>query len=291
MAYETERGNFIGIGNAVHSVLSPAFTNTTLMLNLATLVEQPVNAITKKLPIAGVLVAEDKSESASVTFDGDNELTDTAVTLTWGKGVAVSKNTVEAQEFTASPSDSSIARHLAEQGAALATLIDVSALGLFSSVTNSVTASTTLTKNNLLDAEYTVRAAMKGAANGQKLAGVFDYKGINEIKKEITSITASAFSNDSLLSLIAGVPQANGLVGNFSGIELYHTSGLPTSGGDDVANVFHPRWGLAIGTGRQFYTNVTFVGSGGFWDEISTYYFYEVALYRDTANCKVLSDT
>ena len=290
MAYETELANYITIGNAVSALASPAFAEKTIMLNLCTVEQYPDNTNVIKAQKKGSLTAEDVTESTAYSLSASSELTDSSVSCTAVKGVVASQISVEALRF-ANPA-SRIARIGEEQGAALGRLFDTAAVALFSSVATGVTATNTLTKDNLLDGQYNVFAAMKGAVGDGKLAAVLHYKGANEIRKELTSISASAFANGAMLSLIKGAPKAHGLVEEFAGMEVYHTSGLPTSGGDNIQLVFHPQFAFFDGLGGAIETEVLWKGAtgGSLW-EISSHMFYKVVEWNDTAACKVLSDS
>lgn len=289
MANETEFSNFITIGNAVSAIASPALAEKTVMLSLCTVEQFPDNTNTIKAAKNGSLTAEDVNESTAYSLSASSELTDSSVTCTAVKGMVASHLSVEALRF-ANPA-SRIERIGEEQGAALGRLFDSAAVALFSSIATGVTATSTLTKDNLLDAQYNVYAAMKGAVGDGKLAAVLHYKGANEIRKELTSISASAFANSAMLSLIGGAPKANGLVGEFAGIEVYQTSGLPTSGGDNIQCVFHPKYCFFAGMGGSIETEVLWKGAtgGALW-EVASYMFYKVVEWNDTAGCRVLSD-
>lgn len=289
MAFETEVANFTTVGNAISALISPAFVEKTLYLNLVHAEDFPRDTNVIKFRKSGNLVAETLGESTAYTYSSNSELTDAAISCTAQKGVVVSKMTVEALRFGTAAAD--LPRLARLQAEALARLFDTTAVALHSGIANGVTAATTLTKDNILDAAYTVRSSMKGANDGGRLAGVFGYKGVNEVRKELTSISASAFSNESMLSLV-GAPKANGLAGELAGVEIYEFSGLPTTGGDDIACIFHPRYCFAAGLGGEFQTDISKLNaSGGFYYEISTYFFYNVVEWNDTAGCRVRSDS
>lgn len=290
MANETEVGNFVTLGNAVASIIGPSFSEKAIGLNLCHIETFPNNTNTIKVPKGGALVAEDLAESTAYTYSGNSELTDTATDLVAVKAVVATKLTVEAQRF--GQPGAQIARIAREQGAALARKFDAAWLAEFASVTGSVTADAGLTKDDILDAQYTVYSNMTGAAAGGRLVFVGDYKGVNELRKELTSISASAFANQTMISLIMGAPQANGLVGELAGVDVYQTSGLPTSSSDDVACVFDPRYAFAAGLGGEFHVALEWLGAGGgFSHELSAYMFYDVELWNTEAACKVLSDS
>lgn len=287
--YATELSNLTIVGNAISALMSPAFVKVSIGLNLVHTEDFPDYTNVIKFRKSGSLVAETLAQSTEYTFSASSEITDSSVTCTAEKAVVGSRISVEAQRFGAG--QAGFERFGDEHGAALGRLFDSSLFTLFSSVSGAVTATSTLTKDNLLEAAYSVRSSMQGAHGGVKLAGVFDYKGVNEVRKELTSISASAFSNPSMLTLMS-VPQVNGLAGEFAGIEIYEVAGLPTSGGDDVACVFHPQLCFAAGLGGEMKTSVTWKdASGGFLFEISSYWFYKIVEWNDTAGVRVLSDT
>lgn len=295
MAYETEYANLVTATDAISALMSPAFVNNSILMNLVYAENFPANTKVIKLRKDGSVTAETLNESTAYTPSASSELTENgAVTLSAVKGVVVSELTVEAQRFGGSSGDlQNIAN---KHGAALGRLFDASTKTLFSSLSNSVTASTTLAKDNLLDAQYYVFSSIMGAADGMALVAVLDYKGVNEIRKEITSSTGTAFSNLELLDLVrnAGVQQNNHLAGQFAGMEIYQTSGLPTatSDTDDVGAVFHPRLCFGAGFGGEFVTKFDDPrGSNGFVTEVSSYMFYDVEIWNNTAGCKVLSNT
>lgn len=289
MAYETELSNLVTIGNAISALASPALVKAAIGLGLVHAETFSTDTNVIKFRKNGNVVAETLAESTAYTPSASSELTDSSITCTAVKAVVASKLSVEALRFGTSAA--SLERLAQEHGYALGRAFDAALLALFTGFSTGITATTVLTKDNLLDAAYNVRAGMKGAGGG-KLVGVFDYKGVNEIRKELTSISASAFSNPSLLQLVEKIPEPSALAGEFAGIEIYETDGLGTSGGDDIGAVFHPEYAFCAGLGGDVKTAVQFLGgSGGFVYEISSHFFYDVKEWNDAAGCKVLSDT
>lgn len=286
MAYETEQGNFITIGNEISAAIAPAFVNASIGMNLVYNEQLQGQAISKKFQKSGSLVAETLAESTAYTFSASSELTDSSVTCTATKGVIITKVTVEAEEFAGSASDRN--RVAVEQGRALARLYDTTLLALSSGLSTGITATTILTVNDLLDAQYTI---FNAKCPPGRLAFIGDYKGVKELGKEVIATTASAFANPNFLGLV-GAPAANNYKGSFADMEIYQTSGLPTSGGDDVAMLFHPSYAFCGVTKGEFRTVVSpLKASEGFWTEVASYFFYDIKEWNDAAGCKVLSDT
>ena len=240
MAYESELGNFIHQTDVVAGSLTEAFVTKDNVFPLIRTEVFPNTTNVIKFAKGSSLVAEGVSESTAYTFSASSELSDTATTVTGTKKMVASKLTLEALRFGAPYNQ--LERIGREQASALVRLAASELKTLFSSVATAVTASTVLTKDNLLDARYNVVKSTKGA-HGPKLVGYFDYKGMNEIAKELTDTDASAFNAQVNLGVI-GISQASGAKGELFDIVLFETDGLPTSGGDDVACVWDP--GLAF---------------------------------------------
>lgn len=283
MANETELSNISHITDVLSDVMSPAFQDAAVTPALIYAENCPTDTNVKKFTKEGALTAEALSESSAYTFSSSSEYTETAVSATATKGVVVSKLTVEAQRF----SSIDMNRIGTAQAKAIARLFDDDVLALFSSLSNQVTATSTLTVPDMFDAQYTIFNAK--TPPGQ-LVALLEYKGANEIKKDIVTSAAPVFSNNIMLDIFDGPPQANGYVGSLPGIDIFQTSGQPTSGGDDVAAVWHPEWCFAaivdsaIGVRPQW-------NSTGFWDELSSWLFYDIVEWNDGAGCGLLSDT
>lgn len=291
MANETELGNFIIVGNALSAVMGKAFVNGAQGLPLVHAEPFPDNTNVIKATIAGTLTAETVAESTDYTYSSSSELTDTSVSCTAKKTVLGTKITVEAARFAGAASR--LDRIANEHGNAHARLFDADLKALFSSIATGVTATTVLTKDNIIDARYNVVAAMKGAFSG-RLVGMFDYKGVSEIQKELSSISATAFGNMEMLGVLGMPNPANGYAGNVIGVDIYQTDGLPTSGGDDVACVWDPSacWFAGV-DGREGLNNSLKdpAAINGLSTEILTWTFFKIVEWRDTAGCRVLSDT
>lgn len=291
MAFETELGNVITIGNAVSAAMGPAFVNKSQGLSLVYKEVFPDNTNVVKFQISGNLVAETVAESTDYTYSANSELTDSSITCTAKKVVCGSKTTVEAVRF--GNGSARLERLAKEAGEAHARLFDADLKALFSGIATIVTASTVLTKDNLIDARYNIVNSMKGGFSGM-LVSMFDYKGVSEIQKEITSTTAAAFGNMDLLGVL-GMPQpSNGYCGNLLGIDIYQTDGLPSGGGDDTACVWDPMNCFAAGVDgtNGFYNSLKDPAAiNGLSNEFLTWSFFKIVEWRDTAGCAVKSDT
>lgn len=291
MAYETELANFITIGNAVSAYLGPAFVAKAQGMPFVFKEVFPDNTNVIKFRKAGYLVAETVAESTDYTYSANSKLTDSMVSCTAEKHVAGHKMTVEAQRFGGS--SASLQRAANEMAAAHARLFDTKLKALFSSISGGVTATSTLVKDNLIDARYTVVSTMKDGFSG-KLVGFFDYKGVSELQKELTNITATAFSNMNMLGVLGMPRQADGYAGNVLGIDIYQTDGLPTSSSDDVACVWDPMHCFGAGVDGQngFYTSVKEPAAiNGISTELLSWTFYKIVEVNDGAGVRVLSDT
>lgn len=300
VAYNTELANILIPTDVISAGISAALVQAAVVVPLIYAEDLPAGTNVKKFRKAGSLTAEAVSESAPYTFSASSEYTESSVTVTAVKSAVASLLTVEAEQF----SSINLARLAAEQGQAIARLLDDDVLTLFDEHNNSVTCGSILTVDDILTAAYTVRAAVKGASK-RKLIGVFDYKGINEIRKELVKSAASVFSIPEMVSLLRpseSMQTPNGYVGSLPGIDLFETDGLPSANSDDYALVFNPdlcycamyspsvqvrtRWVGASQYGESAAPNAT-----GFATEVASWVFSDVKEWNDTAGCTVRSDT
>lgn len=287
MADEIILADFVTEGNAIAGMMGPAWVAKTFGVNVVRTETFPDNTNVLKVPISGSLSAEILAELATPTANA--ELIDTSVSCTAEKSVVRSYVSVESLRFGGPTA--SLQRIADEHAAGHGRLFDTKLKALFTGLSQGVTASAGLTKDNLLDARYYVTSRTDGNISGL-LVGAFDYKGVSEVRKELTSITATAFSNMDLLSLVGLKVPGVSPVGEFAGIQIYETSGLPTSGGDDVAAVWDPMHCFFAGVDLAF--NVTIIqpsGSNGLTHEVTSWMYFKNVEWRDEAGCKVLSDT
>lgn len=289
--YATEYGNFVTEAYAIAGMMGPAYVSASFGMSVVQTEQFSDTSNTIRIPISGSLTAEIVAESTPYEFSANGELTDTYVTCTAEKSVVSSRVSVEALRFGGSTA--SLQRIAREHALAHARLFDSKLKALFPSLSQSVTATSTLIKDNLLDARYYIDAGTAGNESGS-LVAVIDHKGKSEITKELTSITASAFSNMELLSLVKlQVPGAKP-VGDLAGIEVFQTDGLTTSGGDDVGAVFDPAQCYFAGVDVANGFNVLIHNpraDNGLTYEVLSWTFFKVVEWRDGAGCKVLSDT
>lgn len=288
MTFETELANIGHPTDVISEGISDALVQAVVVTPLVYAEELPAETNVKLFRKDGSLVADKQAESAAISFSADEELTQTEVTVTATKTAVATKLTVEAQDFSRMTADE-IAQ---KQGQAIARDWDDNALALISSLsTNSVTAASICTMEDLLKAAYKVRSGTAGVSRG-RLAAVLDYKAVFELQKELVTSGAGSFSNDALLALLMGgeLP-ANGYRGTVANIDVFECNGFPTSGGDNVQAVFDPMLAFCGMYSSSMTTKFIEVGSGGGWTEIWTYAYDDVAIYNDAAASQLLSDS
>jgi hypothetical protein len=294
MANETEYSNIVKVAAVISDGVTPALVDRIVVAPLIRYEPLPVGQSNAKLfRKDGNLTAEEVNESTVHTVDAaGQELTQTSVTATAVKLCSNCILSVEAQTFT-SVTLADISRKIAE---AIARDWDDEILALFSGFTgNTVTSTSVLTINDILEAVYKIRAASYGVSGGQ-LKGVFDFKGIFEIQKELTASSAAHLGVPGQIELLAGIQAPNGYVGSKAGVDFYQTSGLPTSGSDDVALVFDPQMAFGAMAAAAPVVNVNWLGGagsaqGGYSHEVSGYFFCDVIEWNDACGCAVNSDT
>lgn len=290
MANETEQGNIIGVTDEISDALAAALVQKVVVLPLIYSEDMPDGTNVKKFRKDGSLTAETVAESAAYSFSGSSELTQTSSTATATKKMVSSKLTAEAMRFRGEDEISIAAR----QGAAIGRALDDEILALFSGFSSQVTATSTLTTEDIIDAATTVATAL--AASENTLVGVFDYKGISEVKKEVAASSGAVYSNGAMSTLVRelmldDVDRPMGYVAHFAGVDLYQTNGLPTDAGDHVALVFNPEMAIAGMYDQGIETWVVNKGSEGVFKEITSYTFSDAIEWQDAAGCGVKSDT
>lgn len=289
MPFETELGNFVIPTDAISAGIAPNFVAASVGLGLVYSEPLPENTNVLKFRKAGKVTAAALAESTAQTYSADHELTDSSVSATATKKAIGTKHSVESLRF--GTVEALPARAESEHGMALARLFDSELKTLFSSLSQTVTATSVLTKDDLLDARYQVVAGAKGASTG-RLVSMVDYKGANELTKELTDTAGAAFVSQVNLGSI-GVPQANGYAGQLMGVEIYQTDGLPTDSGDDVGAVWDAGLCFAAAIdGGGFETTVDIAtASNGFLVELSSYGFWHIVEWNDAAGCALKSNT
>jgi len=286
MANETERANVVAPTDVISQGISAALVPNVVVMPLIYTEDLPTGTNLKKMRKAGSLTAETIAESNAYTFSASSEYTETSVNATAAKSVVISKATVELQQFS---DTMSLDKLTEEQGKALARAVDAKPKALFSGLSQTVTSTNILTVADLMQAAYLVQSGTSGVSGGQ-LRGVLDFKGVNEIRKEIVASGAAVFSQESMTSLLSGIVQLNGYVGSIPGVDLFATNGLPTDSSDDVGAVFDPNICFAGIVGVVDNRSV-WKGSEGLFDEMTAWIFSAYVEWNDAAGCGVKSDT
>lgn len=282
-----ELSNSITPTDVLAAGISPAFLKSTCMMALMHNEGLPQGTLTAKLTKRGSMTAASLAESTALAPDANGELTDTSVSCTIAKCAVVSGVTVEQAQFGTIDAG----RIAFEHGSAIARFVDNDALSLFTGLSTAVTATSTLTLNDILLAQYSIYAS-ECPNKEVPLKVVLSHRGHLNIKQEITQSGAALWSNGSELSILGGVPQNNCFVGSIGGsLDFYATSGHQTSSGDTVQAVFHPMWCFAGFFAPAPVTWTENEGRGGFFTAYATYYFFDILEWNDAAGVKVLSDT
>lgn len=286
MAFETERANIVQPTDEISAILGGALVEKMVIVPLIYKEAVPMDTNVKKFRKAGSLIAADVAESTSYTYDAGDEYTETAVSATAAKTLVISKLTAEAERF----GGNSRGKLATAAGEAIGRALDDKAVALFDGFSNQVTATSVLTVDKLLDAAYTVHNALAG--DSRQLIGALDYKGANEIKKEIVASSAAAYAQPGQTSPLTGqFEQGNGFIGSVPGIDLYATTGLPTDTGDDVGLVFNPNKAFAGIMDPSIQYREVFKASEGVYTELAAWLFNDIVEWYDEAGCGVKSDS
>ena len=290
MANESERGNFIGVTDEISDALAAALVQKVVVLPLIYSEDIPQGTNVKKFRQDGSLTAATVAESTAYTFGAGSEVTQTSQTATATKKMVSSKLTDEAMRFR-NEDEITIATR---QGAAIGRALDDEVKALFSGFSNQITATSILTVDDIFDAAYTVNAAL--AASEDTLVGVFDKKGMTEIRKEVAASSGAVYSNTAMSTLVQellleDVDKPAGYVAHLGGVDCYETTGLPTDSSDDVALVFSPSNALAGIYDTGINTWAIPKGSEGVFMEITSWTYSDAIEWVDAAGCGVLSDS
>lgn len=285
MAFETEMGNVTKPDVTISAIAAPAFVEAAKSLAQCYIYNlQNLSAV--KFNKDGSFIAEQLTESTAYSYDSGDEFTQSAVSCTALTLGHIFKPSIQSERF--SDGQASLEKLGRLQAEAIARKIDAIWIALFSSITNGVTATSTLTKDDLLTAQYTVHNAMN---MDKRLQVMLHRKGRQEIRKELTSITASAFTNPAFLGLAGGPISPNGLVGEFADMLVFNTSGHPTTGGDNIQAVYDPEYAFGMAIDQTIYTRSVFKASEGFFTEAASWLFANACIWNDTAACKLRSDS
>jgi len=251
----------------------------------------PVGTNLKNVKKLGNLTSSSGGVAEGANYTTLSQWTTTGVLVTTIKDVVSTFTTVESMQF--SPTDEALM--VQEIGLALAREMDAEILAMFAGFANLVTATSVLTIADVMDAAYTVRAAIKGAGGVRRLRAFLNHKGAHEIAKEIVASSASVFtipSNNALFGEDPLVP--NGYKGQVAGIEIYESSGHATTGGNNIQAVVDPGIALAAvyGAGAEMLPPIwRGQGTVSFGVELSGLMWHGVSEWNDTAGCELQSDS
>lgn len=282
----------VQIGNAISAAISPAFKEASIGMGLVYAETCSPASQVIKFRKSGSLVAEAVTEGAAYTAsDASSDINDTSVTITAAKIAVASPISVEAMRFGGGAAN--VARVASEQGRALARKFDDDLLALFDSITNVATATSTLDTDTLLTGQFNV---MDSLVPPGPLTAVVDNKGAAELRKLVANAGAAIYSSQ-YNSPLFGTPSQNNFIGNLLGIDIYQTTGLSTTGGDDQGCIFNPNYAFCSAMGGEVSSVVQFSGMGvallipGFSDIVLSWLFYGVGVWNNSAACELRSDT
>jgi hypothetical protein len=282
----TEYGNAITYPKVLSDLMAPAFVKATCMMNLIHAEDLPALSMVKQFTKDGSLTAATLAQSTALAIDSNGELTRTAVDATASKCAVSSGISVEALRF----SDIDLDTIATRQASAIARFVDNDALSLLGGFSTAVTSVAGLTIDDIQLGQYNIYNS-ECPNKEVPLAVVIAHKGHYEIKKEIQSSGASAWTSQAMLGILQARPQANCYAGSLPNLDFYATSGFGTSGGDNQQGIFHPMWALAgmFDTAPVLVTNMK--GSEGLYQEAVSYYFYDIVEWNDAAGVNLNSNT
>lgn len=282
MANETEYSNWAHQTDVLSVGISAALVNQVVAVPL--IYSEDIAAV-KLFQKDGSLTAEDVAESATYTFSSSSEFTQSNVSATAAKTVIVSKLTVEAEEFRPGGQE----KLMMEQGKAIARKLDANIKALATGFSTSVDSGATATPSKLLEALYTVQAsANNDSETAILLAG---RKCAFNLRDAVQTAGASVWSQPNMTTLMAGITDLKGFAGELPGVRIYQMGGVATSGGNDVNLLYFPSSAIAGMYSNTVKVRTVWVGSGGFWDEISSYTFSKVVEWNDLCGIMFLQDT
>jgi hypothetical protein len=293
MGYETERANIALPSDVISSAISEALVQGVVVSPLIYSEDLPTGGpIRKKFRKAGYLIAEEVNESAVLAIDGaGQEYTETSVNSDAVKLCAACIGTVEAEKFGGfTPQQAFV-----EIGKAIARDVDDEVKALLDDGTYAATCTAGATIDKALDAEYSVRRYSEGVGDGP-LTMVVNYKAASELQKDLIASSASVWTNPNMATILRG-STPGGFVGTLGNgmLNVFRTSGVPTTGTDDVGCVFHPQWAFASMADSGPTYNERWLGAGdgtrGFATEYTGYFFYDAVLWNDYLTCEFRSDT
>lgn len=285
MSFETEYANIIKNTDMISAGIGPALVQRVVALPLIYSEDLPQNTRTKLARKSGVLVAETLAESTGYTASASSEITESSITCTAAKHVVVAKPTVETLRFTPLTPES-VTNMMAD---ALARDLDDEIIALFTGFSQSETAASVCTIDDILDAAYQIEDE-EAEPVGVNLRAILDKKQANEIRKEVKNSTAANFAVPTQLTLLGVRNTANGYIGSVPGVDCF-TRTTTENGGYKIGLVFNPLIAFFSMYDTQAQFNSQFQGEGGFYLELSAYLFAKVVEWYDVAGCQVRSAT
>ncbi len=283
MAFETEQGNVTKTDASLSSLIAPAFVEKAKALGHCAIDYWAANNSTLRASQEGSFTGEIQSteSTGTYTFDSGDEYSETDTDLTAQTYWHIYKPTVQAERF----SSKVLAKAPALQADALARKVDATWLALITGFTNTVEAAgASLSKDDLLDAQYTVHAALN---SDDTLHIVTNRAMRTELRKEVTDTSASAFSKEVMLQMATRKVNPQGFYGEFCDMLMFNTSGLPQDSTDDIAACFHPSYAFFLGLDPTVYTRAQFVASNGLYTEVASWMFANVGEWIDDAGCQL----
>lgn len=290
MANETVFTGLAHPTDVFSAAISAALLKKAVALPLIYSEDLPIGTNVKYVRKDGSVTSSTGGVSEGANYTTLSQYTTTGVSITVIKDVVSTFVSAEAMQF-GGVSEGTLAQKIGE---ALARELDNEILTKATGFANSVTAANVLTIDDLMDAAYTVRKNIKGAASG-KLVALLDHKGAHEISKEIVKSSASVFTIQTMIDLLGrlNIP-ANGYVGEMAGVAVFQTSGFSTGSSDNKQMVIDPALALAgvYGSSVVMMPPIpTGQGNPSFGWEISGLAWHGVSEWNDTAGCGLNSDS
>lgn len=287
VGFVTEFGNTINPSEVISDLMAPPFVKKVVAPNLISVEDLPIRTQTKKhvkdAALSGTLSAI--AEANPVALAAAGEYSQTSVTSTIAKIAIASGLSIEQLQFGTQDA----ATMAEKQANLLARAVDDDFLSLFGGLSQNVTAASVLTVEDLYACQYAIFAA-ECPNQEMDLSVVLNHKGLLNLKKEQINSGASAYTNPQYLSILQGKPQANRFVGTIPGFQIYSTSGHTTSGGDNVQAVFHSLWCFAGSFAPAPQVWVNNKGVEGLYQEIVSWFFYDIVEWNDAAGVGLNSD-
>lgn len=254
---------------------------------------------TVKFRKGGYLTAATVSEGANYTFPSTR--TQTGVSATAEKKVSGDAVTVEALKFASDFAGQQ--RTMQMIGAALGRLLDTDIKALFPSLASAVTAAGVMTLNEIMDGIYTIGTNMVGNSSGNLIyAG--SLKNSLDLAKDLKDQVSSFIANSALKDLL-GLDFSfkmgeRGYKGKLLGVDIFETTGLTQSGGDDIGAMWDREhcFGVAFDTipsGDTEMINSEVIinkprADNGMKEEITGHTYWKAVEVNDEAGTRIRAD-